>query len=191
MPEARPQARVPPDHRLQRGLQHRSIERALELKLKLHRIDVRRPAHRTAHGTAVPPAAATAAGCPRSADNGRSSRSISPCVRSTSATSLGLSPPAPGCAACRTSAVKRPQPASAPDRAPPPHRAAPGPASSSPSARGPSAPSSVSALISIDMRKRHRRIAAAAAAPRRRRLLAGISAGAQSAPAPPAANRPR
>ena len=57
--------------------------------------------------------------------------------------------------------LQRREPALAPDRGPRPRRAAPAPTTSSPSAAGRPAPSSVSALTSIDMRQRHRRIAAA------------------------------
>ena len=58
----------------------RSSSAPSQLQIELHRVDVRLPAHRRAHGTAGPPAAATAAACPRAADAACSSRSISPCV---------------------------------------------------------------------------------------------------------------
>ena len=180
--------RAAPTTRLQRGLA--APRRRARPQAQARAAPYRRPApaHRTAHGTAAPPAAATAAGCPRSADSGCSSRSISPCVSSTSARSLGCgrrrraarhAAPAPQAPGTSVSA----------SRAPPPRRAAPAPKSSCAVSRGPSAPSSVSALISMSMRQRHRRIAAADA-PHSLAALIGRPAGAQSAPSPPPRTAP-
>ena len=104
--------------------QHRSVERALEARARA--APCRRPARRahTAHGTAAPPAAATAAGCPRSSHTGRSSPSISPWLSATSARSLGAAP-APAAAWHAAPAPKRRKPALAKLAAPNSRRAAP------------------------------------------------------------------
>ena len=150
------------------------------------------PAHRRAHGTADPPAAATAAGCPRSADT------RPPAVRSrlasdrTSARSLGVRPPAPGCAAWRASAVSARNQVSRQiaDRRFVEQRAGPGPVRGQPRAVRPIE----GQRVDLDRR-------APAASPDRRRHAARIIgswsalssrlAGAQSPPSLPAANRPR
>ena len=89
-----------------------------------------------------------------------SSRSISPCVRSTSARSLGVRPPAPGCAACRVSAVSARNQVSARSRtaASPSSAASPRPVRRQPRAVRPVQRQ----RVDLDqMRQRHRRIAAA------------------------------
>ena len=141
---------MPLHHGLHRGLQH-SCRRARP-RARARAAPYRRPApaHRRAHGTAGPPAAATAAGCPRSP--GSALQPLDLALRQCDERQIarraaaGMPAPAPH---CRTSAVKRAEPALAPDRAPAPHRAARGAKLQFAVSRGPSAPSRVSALISI------------------------------------------
>ena len=117
VPERRPQAGMALDQRLRRRFERRPRPAALAAPAPVAPYRRPAPAHHKAHGTAAPPAAATAAGCPRAAGIG------SPGPRSRPATA----PPAAGRSACgrRHRAARHGAPAppapgtsAAPDRGP-------------------------------------------------------------------------
>ena len=102
-----------------------AVERPLQSQAQLDHVDVGRLRVIAAHGTAAPPATATSGRMSSICGYSRSNRSISSCESATNGRSEGLRPPAPGCCRVPHQRLQRLEPALAPDRAPPPRRAAP------------------------------------------------------------------
>ena len=190
MPEAGSQAGVPPHHGLQRGFQHGRIEQAFKLELELHRVDVRslRIVERMEQQTLLQRRQ-------RQDVLDRSVLTLQPfdlALRQIDQHEIARRPPAgTGLRRMPGQRRQRPEPGlgQIADRRFIEQRAGPHPVR-----RQPRAVRFIQGQrVDLDqMRQRQRRIAAATT-----RLIAGVrslsskSAGAQSAPSAPAANRPR
>ena len=187
MPEARPQARVP--RRPRPASRPPAPRRRARPQAPAQAAPCRRPvpAHRRAHGTAAPPAAATAAGCPRSAGyatlqpldlalrqidqrqiaraSGRPRRAAPHAAPAPSAPGTSVSARSRTAASSSSAGAQRPVRRQPPDRPPRPGQ-----------------------RIDLDrMRQRHRRIAAATRAPHRRCVRAALHRACRR----PVGDRPR